>query len=95
MPSSLASRLLTTSRLTTTVAMKAGTAPSWCFEVRIAGYTRHRCAAQLAIYEGPVTSIRRQISVSCAPGKVFEALADVERLILVGLKTLREGVAAR
>ncbi|MGZ4767714.1 MAG: SRPBCC family protein [Ilumatobacteraceae bacterium] len=27
-----------------------------------------------------MTSIRRQISISCAPGQVFEVLADVERL---------------
>lgn len=27
-----------------------------------------------------MTSIRRQISISCAPTKVFEVLADVERL---------------
>jgi hypothetical protein len=39
-----------------------------------------RRAAQLAAEEAPMTSIRRQISISCTPRKVFEVLADIELL---------------
>jgi hypothetical protein len=48
--------------------------------VVLPGYSGDQRAAQLAIEEVLVTSIRRQISISRATSEVFGVLADVDRL---------------